>query len=49
MAPDVQTKCLFTLSYLVSLQLRRYMDIFDQIVRLRVEDLQDPNILDLKK
>ena len=25
------------------------MDIFDQIVRLRVEDWQDPNILDPKK
>jgi len=38
-------KALFTLSYLVSLQLRKYMELFTQIANMRAEDLQDPDIM----
>ena len=38
-------KALFTLSYLVSLQLRKYMELFHSITTMRPEDLNDPNII----
>ena len=38
-------KALFTLSYLVSLQLRKYMELFTQIANMRPTDLQDPDIM----
>ena len=38
-------KALFTLSYLVSLQLRKYMEMFSSIATMRASDLQDPDIM----
>jgi len=38
-------KALFTLSYLISLQLRKYMEMFTSIAKMKVEDLQDPTIM----
>ena len=38
-------KALFTLSYLISLQLRKYMEMFTSITKMKVEDLQDPTIM----
>lgn len=42
-------KALFTLSYLVSLQLRKYMEMFRSITQLKLEDLRDPEILNQKQ
>lgn len=42
-------KALFTLSYLVSLQLRKYMELLDSIVKMKPEDLIDSNILQHKQ
>ena len=42
-------KSLFTLSYLVSLQLRRYMDLVVSICNMRISDLTDPDILKQKQ
>ena len=42
-------KALFTLSYLVSLQLRKYMELFHSITTMRPEDLNDPNIIKAKQ
>ena len=42
-------KALFTLSYLVSLQLRKYMEMFNSITKMKVEDLQDPDIMRSKQ
>jgi len=41
-------KALFTLSYLISLQLRKYMEMFTSITKMKVEDLQDPTIMQQK-
>jgi len=41
-------KALFTLSYLVSLQLRKYMEMFSSIATMRAADLQDPDIMKQK-
>ena len=42
-------KALFTLSFLVSLQLRKYMELFTQISQMRPSDLADPNIIAQKQ
>ena len=42
-------KALFTLSYLISLQLRKYMEMFTSIAKMKVEDLQDPTIMQQKQ
>ena len=40
---------LFSLCYLLSLQLRKYMEQMRSIVRMRIEDLQDPSIFQQKQ
>ena len=42
-------KALFTLSYLISLQLRKYMEMFNSIVSMKTEDLMDPEIMQGKQ
>jgi len=42
-------KALFTLSYLVSLQLRKYMEMFSSITKMRASDFQDPDIMKQKQ
>ena len=42
-------KALFTLSYLVSMQLRKYMELFNKLTKMRVQDLQDPDIMKQKQ
>ena len=42
-------KALFTLAYLVSLQLRKYMEMFSSITKMKVEDLKDPDIMKSKQ
>ena len=39
-------KALFTLSYLVSLQLRKYMELFNSLTKMNVEDLKDSDIME---
>lgn len=42
-------KALFTLSYLVSLQLRKYMEIFNQFAKMRIQDITDIDIMKQKQ
>lgn len=38
-------KALFTLSFLISLQLRKYMEMFNSIANMKIEDLMDPTVM----
>ena len=42
-------KALFTLSYLVSLQLRKYMQTLDSLTKMRREDMLDKDIWEQKQ